>query len=106
MTTDSMDTMKECEGLFKKCRAILHHFKFKSAEVSHEQQELRALASSLPDDILLAGHDYGSTEDSTTVPSTNLKSENKTSWVTKFIMLSSLYSNRDVVRSLLNDHDR
>jgi len=103
MTTDSVDKIPELTHLFKKCQRIVHFLKYKGAEVTSNQSELRALLESIPEDIILDGQDYGPTfnDPSTT---TSIMSDNVTRWNLKFIMINYIYPNREAIRSLLYEH--
>lgn len=104
-----MDRMENLTSLFKKCKAIVRFLKFKGAEVAAKQDQLRELLENLPDEIFGGhDHDYGPpvNDPASAPPKTTLKSDNETRWNSKFIMLQSIYPNREVIRSLLIKHER
>ncbi len=104
VTTDSIDKIEELTALFTKCKKIIGFLKFKGAEVTAKQVELRDLLENIPDDVLNAGHDYFA--DAPAPPTTSLKSDNDTRWNSKYKMLHSIYVNRDVIRSILMEHEK
>ena len=67
---------------------------------------MRAILESMPDDVIFGGdHDYGQ-QVNDLPPTTSLKSDNETRWNSKYIMFNSIYPKREVIRTLLYDHDR
>jgi hypothetical protein len=109
ISVDTLSQIPEIVAIFLKLANILTFFRYKAAEVTKKQKELKALLDAIPENVdesnhNLQDHCYAAADTSNPQKITTLKTDCKTRWNSKCLQIQSILDNFRVINELLDYH--